>query len=107
MVMLARGRRPTLRSSRIPNRPYVYLCGFTHFDTQIYDISNTARPKLLYDWTIEHPGAAQRYRRNGWQVFQDQWKYYYAQSYQFMQGSPDADLGAVIFDVTGLPDTRR
>ena len=34
-------------------------------------------------------------------------RYYYAQSYQFMQGSPDADLGAVIFDVTGLPDPRK
>ena len=34
-------------------------------------------------------------------------KYYYAQSFQFMQGSPDADLGAVIFDVTGLPDSSK
>ena len=34
-------------------------------------------------------------------------KYYYAQSFQFMQGSPDADLGAVIFDVTGLPDREQ
>jgi hypothetical protein len=34
-------------------------------------------------------------------------KYYYAQSFQFMQGSPDADLGAVVFDVTGLPDTSK
>jgi hypothetical protein len=34
-------------------------------------------------------------------------RYYYAQSYQFMQGGPDADLGAVIFDVTGLPDSSK
>ena len=33
-------------------------------------------------------------------------RYYYAQSYQFMQGGPDTDLGAVIFDVTGLPDPK-
>ena len=34
-------------------------------------------------------------------------RYYFAQSFQFQQGSPDADLGAVILDVTGLPDPRR
>ena len=34
-------------------------------------------------------------------------RYYYAQSFQFMQGSPDTDLGAVIFDVTGLPDPSK
>src|SRR5579862_323594 len=38
-----------------PNRPYVYVCGFTNYDTQIYDIRNPAQPKKLYDWTIEHP----------------------------------------------------
>ncbi len=87
------------------NRPYVYLCGFTHFDTQIYDISNTARPKLLYDWTIEHPELHKGIGAMDGKYFKINGKYYYAQSYQFMQGSPDADLGAVIFDVTGLPDT--
>ena len=34
-------------------------------------------------------------------------KYYYVQSFQFMQGSPDADLGAIVFDVTGLPDSSQ
>ena len=34
-------------------------------------------------------------------------RYYYAQSLQFQQGTPDADLGAVILDVTGLPDASK
>jgi hypothetical protein len=34
-------------------------------------------------------------------------RYYYAQSFQWVQGSPDADLGALVFDVTSLPDTTR
>jgi len=37
------------------DRPYVYLCGFTNFDVQIYDIRNTSAPKLVYTWTIENP----------------------------------------------------
>jgi hypothetical protein len=31
-------------------------------------------------------------------------RYYVVQSLQFSQGGPDADLGAVVLDVTGLPD---
>jgi hypothetical protein len=34
-------------------------------------------------------------------------RYYYEQSFQFQQGTPDADLGAVVFDVTGLPDGSK
>ena len=34
-------------------------------------------------------------------------RYYYVQSLQFSQGTPDADLGAVVADVTGLPDTTK
>jgi hypothetical protein len=31
-------------------------------------------------------------------------RYYYVQSTQFGQAGPDSDLGAIVFDVTGLPD---
>jgi hypothetical protein len=86
-------------------RPYVYVCGFTNFDTQIYDISNVAKPKLIYDWTIEHPELHRGVGAMDGKYFKIGSRYYYAQSFQFFQGGPDTDLGAVIFDVTGLPDT--
>jgi hypothetical protein len=34
-------------------------------------------------------------------------RYYYVQCFQFNQGSPDVDLGAIVFDVTGLPDVSK
>jgi hypothetical protein len=34
-------------------------------------------------------------------------RYYFAESMQFNLGGPDADVGAIIFDVTGLPDTSK
>jgi hypothetical protein len=89
------------------NRPYVYLCGFVNFDTKIYDITSPAHPKLLYTWTIEHPELHKGIGAMDGKYFKIGNKYYYAQSFQFMQGSPDADLGAVVFDVTGLPDTSK
>jgi len=88
-------------------RPYVYVCGFVNFDTQIYDISNTAAPKKVFDWTIEHPELHRGIGAMDGKYFKIGSRYYYAQSFQFMQGSPDADLGAVVFDVTGLPDSSK
>jgi hypothetical protein len=86
------------------NRPYVYISGFTNFDAQIYDISNTSAPRKIFDWTIENPELHRGIGAMDGKYFKIGNKYYYAQSYQFMQGSPDQDLGAVIFDVTGLPN---
>jgi hypothetical protein len=88
-----------------PDRPYVYVCGFMNYDAQIYDIRNPGKPKLLYDWTIEHPELHRGAGAMDGKYFKIKGRYYYAQSFQFFQGGPDTDLGAVILDVTGLPDT--
>ncbi|HET7585893.1 MAG TPA: hypothetical protein VFK13_13335 [Gemmatimonadaceae bacterium] len=90
-----------------PGRPYVYACGFTNFDVQIYDVRDPAHPKQVYSWTIEHPELHRGIGAMDGKYFKVGDRYYYAQSYQFLQGSPDADLGAVIFDVTGLPDSSK
>ena len=88
------------------NRPYVYVSGFVNFDAQIYDISNPSGAKKIFDWTIENPELHRGIGAMDGKYFKIGNRYYYAQSYQFMQGSPDTDLGAVIFDVTGLPDPK-
>ena len=89
------------------DRPYLYVCGFVNFDTQIYDISNTANPKKIFDWTIENPELHKGIGAMDGKYFKIKGRYYYSQSFQFQQGSPDADLGAVVFDVTGLPDPSK
>lgn len=90
-----------------PGRPYVYVSGFVNFGTQIYDIRDPAHPKLVYEWTIENPELHRGIGAMDGKYFKINGRYYYAQSLQFMQGGPDTDLGAVIFDVTGLPDASK
>ncbi len=90
-----------------PGRPYVYISGFVNFDAQIYDIRDLAHPKKVVDWTIENPELHRGIGAMDGKYFKIGDRYYYAQSYQFTQGSPDEDLGAVIFDVTGLPDPAK
>ncbi len=86
------------------SRPYVYVSGFVNNDFQIYDIKDAAHPKKILDWSIENPELHRGIGAMDGKYFKVGSRYYYAQSFQFFQGAPDADLGAIIFDVTGLPD---
>ena len=93
------------------SRPFVYL-GREVFGEisgmergmDIIDVSDPANPVVIHRWRIEdselHVGAG------GKDIKYFKWndRYYVVLSIQFRQGGPDADLGAVIFDVTGLPD---
>jgi hypothetical protein len=70
----------------------------------IIDLNDPARPKVVYRWRIEnqdlHTGTG------GMDVKYFMWndRYYVVQSLQFGQGGPDSDMGAVVLDITGLPD---
>ena len=91
-----------------PNRPYGYLSqsrdrpGFTIIDLR--DLNNV---KVLYHWSIENPELHQGTGGMDGKYFKLNNRYYYVQSLQFLQGTPDANLGAVVADVTGLPDTTK
>ena len=90
-----------------PGRPYVYVSGFVNYTTQIYDITNPSSPRLLYTWRIQDPELHRGIGAMDGKYFKIDGRYYYAQSLQFQQGTPDEDLGAVILDVTGLPDASK
>ncbi|HEV8195829.1 MAG TPA: hypothetical protein VGP87_04235, partial [Gemmatimonadales bacterium] len=89
------------------NRPYVYVSGFVNYNTTIYDIHNPAKPLQVFQWTIENPELHRGIGAMDGKYFKIGDRYYYEQSLQFQQGTPDADLGAIIFDVTGLPDGSK
>jgi len=90
-------------------RPYAYVAreifGLEgEMGLDIIDLHDPERPKVIYRWRIEnqdlHVGAG------GKDIKYFKWdgRYYVVLSMQFGQGGPDADLGAVVLDVTGLPD---
>ena len=76
----------------------------------IVSVADPNNAKLLYYWQIEDPelhasGGGGGCLDNKYFKLRD--RYYDIQACQFRQGRPDHDLGAVVFDVTGLPDTSR
>lgn len=86
------------------NRPFAYVGRMFVHGFDIIDLRDPANAKVLHSWRIEdaelHTGTGMMDGK----LFKDGGRWYYVQSTQFQQGGPDSDLGAVIFDVTGLPD---
>ena len=90
-------------------RPYAYVsrmhgstysAGFT-----IVDLRDPRNVRVSYEWRIEDPELHEGPGGMDNKYFKLGGRYYDVQSFQFRLGGPDADLGAIVFDVTGLPDT--
>jgi len=90
------------------DRPYAYVAraryaGIGPIGTAIVDLSDPENPRKITDWILEnhelHVGGARDVKHFKWGD-----RYYVVQSLQFGQGGPNPDLGAVVLDVTGLPD---
>jgi hypothetical protein len=88
------------------SRPYVYVARrFDQPGFAIISVKDPAHAKLLYNWHIENPEIHEGRAGMDAQYFKTRGRYYYVQAMQFGQSGPDWDLGAVITDVTSLPDT--
>src|SRR5215510_7742933 len=90
-------------------RPYAYVSrsiGAVHdpgFD--IISLKDPERAKLIYSWRIDNPELHAGFGGIEGKYFKTRGRYYYVECFQFLLSGPDADLGAIVFDVTGLPDT--
>ncbi|MDH3224619.1 MAG: hypothetical protein OEO23_12955 [Gemmatimonadota bacterium] len=91
-----------------PGRPYAYVArarydGLGPVGMVIVDLSDPANPTKITEWQIEnqdlHIGGARDVKYFRWRD-----RVYVVQSLQFRQGGPNTDLGAVVLDVTDLPD---
>ncbi|MBI4501727.1 MAG: hypothetical protein HY700_11260 [Gemmatimonadetes bacterium] len=88
------------------SRPYVYVprwrdkSGFV-----IIDVSDPAKAHLIYSWQIDRAAEHTIGRGETGKYFKTGGRYYYAKATVFGADGPDHDLGAIVFDLTGLPDT--
>ena len=90
------------------SRPYAYVQrDFGPAGFEIISVKDPAKAKVIYSWTIEKPELHTGRGGSDGHYFKHQGRYYYIQSFHFGGGGPDAEVGAIIFDVTGLPDTSK
>ena len=92
------------------SRPYAYVSRMVYGyegekGMDIIDLHDPTKPEVAYRWRIEDQDL--HLPTGGMDVKHFKWegRYYVVQSLQFGQGGPNSDLGAVVLDVTGLPDT--
>jgi len=91
------------------DRPYAFVGRMVYGHegekgVDIIDLSDERRPQVIYRWRIENQDL--HLGTGGMDVKYFKWdqRFYLVQSLQFGQGGPDNDMGAVVLDITGLPD---
>lgn len=85
-------------------RPYAYVARRVHeigFD--VISLADPDHAKVIHRWRIENPELHQGGAMDG-RYFKHDGRYYYIQSVQLRQGGPNSDVGAIVFDVTDLPN---
>ena len=92
-------------------RPFAYIGRASILEDgpkgmDIIDLSDPSNPEVILRWRLADQEL--HMNRGGMDVKYFRWegRYYVVQSFEFPQG-PDNDLGAVVFDVTGLPDPAK
>jgi hypothetical protein len=89
-------------------RPYVYVAKRFHpTGVDIIQIADPTKPKVIWEWRIDDSELTQGSGGLEVKYFKTKGRYYLVLSTQFQQGGPHVDLCAVVFDVSGLPDTKK
>jgi len=90
------------------DRPFVYVAQrFGAAGFYAISLEDEKRPKVLYRYIVDNPDLHLGSGCLDPKYAKAEGRYYLIVSCQFAQGGPDADLGAMVFDVTGLPDASR
>jgi hypothetical protein len=97
------------------SRPYVYVAradwagdiSMPSKGVDIISIKDPAKASVIYSWRIPNAELHQGIGGRDNAYVKLKGRYYLIHNLQFGQGGPDADVGAVVLDVTGLPDTTR
>ncbi len=88
-------------------RPYVYTSVMLQTGTNIISVKDPAKPKVIWEWRAPNKELLAGTGAMDNKYFKLKGRYYDVQSLQFGQQGPDADIGAHVIDVTGLPDTTK
>jgi hypothetical protein len=90
-------------------RPYAYVSrkigGISDPGFDIIRMKTADGARVIYRWRIEKAELHQGLGAMEGKYFKTRGHYYYVECVQFLPSGPDADLGAIVFDVTSLPDT--
>ncbi|MBI4421326.1 MAG: hypothetical protein HY560_10915, partial [Gemmatimonadetes bacterium] len=90
-------------------RPFAYVSrkigGVRDPGFDVVSLRDPRAARVIYSWRIDNPALHDGLGAVEGKYFKTHGRYYYVECFQFLPSGPDADLGAIVYDVTGLPDT--
>ena len=90
------------------SRPFVYVARrLKPSGVDIISVKDPAKPQIIWSWRIANADLPQGAGSLNPMYLKSHGRYYLTNPFQFQQSGPDADLGAIVWDVTGLPDTPK
>ena len=90
------------------SRPYVYTAHrLTPSGVDAISIKDPTKPQIIWSWRIENPDLHKGAGSLNPIYLKSKGRYYLTNAFQFGAGGPDNDLGALVWDVTGLPDASK
>jgi len=98
----AEGTLADVELEQDPGRPFAYVSRRARYGVTAIDLS-VPNGEVVWDWEIEN-AELHRGRSVDSKYFVHDGRYYLVAAFQFQQGGPNADLGAIVFDVTPLAD---
>src|SRR5439155_8504973 len=88
------------------SRPYAYVPMLGAPSTvHFISLKDPKRAKVVYTWTIDSPELHKGLGALSPTYLKTHGRYYFFNGFQFAEGSPDNDLGGILWDVTGMPDS--
>ena len=86
------------------SRPFAFVSRrVEEIGYDVLSLEDPENPEVIFKWRIENPdlhtGGAMDAK-----TFKHEGRHYFVQATSFGSGRPDADVAAIVFDVTGLPD---
>src|SRR5947209_1703316 len=90
------------------SRPYAYVPMWgTPSQIHIISLKDPTHAKILYTWTVDNVELHQVAGALAPAYVKTHGRYYFVNGFQYGKGGPDYDLGAIVWEVTGLPDTTK
>ena len=89
------------------SRPFAYVSRrVEEIGFDVISVEDPGNAEVIFKWRIENPelhtGGAMDAK-----TFKHEGRHYFVQATSFGSGRPDADVAAIVFDVTGLPDPSQ
>ena len=101
------GRLTDIEIEQELSRPYAYVSTGGKGGFDVINLKDPSKAFVMYSWQIESPELHQGSGSLAPTYLKSHGRYYFFNGFQFAATGPDNDLGAIVFDVTGLPDTTK